>query len=997
MKHPSLTAMLLVSSLSAAALAAPVSVPLITEAPEALWAAENSRFEATVGESGTVLRWHLEAGQSSTLALRPESGLLAQLRHYDYARFELRIASGEVANFNLRMLGHVSGPRQYKVHDWQVAILTTARGLWHPRCFELARPNWFPWDNADGEGTDALFQFQALALAPGTVVELRGLTLTRAVIRLKPDFHPPITWPVLTRDATGNAVLTLRHHVQNMANRPLAIEAEIASAHPRFQVAVAFGEKADAAAATRAVTPTLKNGATAVFTVTATLPADAVAATPELYAEALQLRFRPAGEPQSELWWRGELVRPLSDTVRAQVILAPESVALIREHLPDDAALAKALGSPAILAGADAFLKKELLRIPGGHAHVRNNWIEPWRPGERMPEAVNTETGERQFDTGIAKTTWKEYLGTRGRALEHLATAYLFTGDERYARKAVDLLLLYARQYAELSWGNLFEPPWCDGPPILTSSRVAGTSTYGTNWHFKDHCRLLAAIAESPSWSEEERRVIYLGFVLPYATELMKFPGGISNMTDVTNRNLLLLGLVFRDAGLVRAALFSDAGLLPRLLDLTPDGFSSEGRPLNYHRAAMAEYLPSLAYLAQAHLEVDFPRERLLAAVRMPYRRATLAGLVPNSGDCGRGFSVGPSSEAHGLLDMFPGEAWLYDIGRGDTIPAQLRAWRTGKAPDPKAAAALLETTPTLFADAGLAILRQGGTAAEQVMATLDYGRNTMHAHLDRNTLTLSAFGHLYSHGPGTLYNVGSGGMTRVSDPKLGSFCGGGSLGQNVILIDRQNQRPAIGERLAWHVSPERQVVAARVPALAPGVDHTRALVLSRGIVVVLDRVSADRERLVDFVYHNFGEQRPGDGWTAEPEAGLLGATANYANLVDPHRLRGSGPVRLQWQVAETAHLALWQLPPPGATAYTAVTGMNNPQKKIIPDRAPSLITRAQGQTLNFLTVLEPHRGQPRVTGVEPVGSDGLLVRFADGPDLRLTLDELLAMPSTKP
>ena len=198
----------------------------------------------------------------------------------------------------------------------------------------------------------------------------------------------------------------------------------------------------------------------------------------------------------------------------------------------------------------------------------------------------------------------REYLGQSGRATENLGLAYAITGDEKYAAKAVDLMDLYAQQYGSLDWSGGFEGPWSNGPVTLSASRTAASSAYGSNWFFRLHMKMLGLINESPSFTPEARDRIYKGFVRPYATELMKFRGGISNMTDITNTNLLTLGLVFNDANLVQFALNSEPGLISRLADIDSDGFSSEGRPPNYHTAAMDEYFPAMALLHNSGLNV---------------------------------------------------------------------------------------------------------------------------------------------------------------------------------------------------------------------------------------------------------------------------------------------------------------------------------------------------------------------------------------------------------
>jgi len=329
-----------------------------------------------------------------------------------------------------------------------------------------------------------------------------------------------------------------------------------------------------------------------------------------------------------------------------------------------------------------------------------------------------------------------------------------------------------------------------------------------------------------------------------------------------------------------------------------------------------------------------------------------------------------------------------------------------GREFDPDGWRELLESRPRLFPAAGMAILRSGDTPDEQIMATLDYGRNVMHGALDRNQFTLYAFGKVFSHGPGSSYNVGSGGITRGDDPRLGSFVSHGSLGQNVVVVDAQDQMPAIGKLLAFSEKPDFQVAVSRVDGIQPGVSHMRGLVHTEGLVVVLDRMVSDEEHTYDFVYHNFGTLSLGDGWTAKPHGRPLAKTANYENIVDLEQLAGSGPVRLQWDLAEQVTprqreeakrrnetlpplmLDLWQLPIAGGQVFTGLTGLNNPQTATMPDAAPSVLHRVRGTQVEFATVLEPHRGKSRVKHIKGSGA-AVTVTLDSGQQIAFDLDDL--------
>jgi hypothetical protein len=566
---------------------------------------------------------------------------------------------------------------------------------------------------------------------------------------------------------------------------------------------------------------------------------------------------------------------------------------------------------------------------------------------------------------------------------------------------------LYAQQYQYRPWFVLFDTPYHRGTPIQSSSRQASNSSYGSNWDFKWFCKMASMVAESKSFTNEDKTAIYQGFVRPFATELMKLNAKISNQTDITNHNLLLLGLVFDDATLVHTGLLRDCGLVSRLKDIDDDGFSSEGRPLNYHHAAADEYLPSVAFLENSGLKINYGKQRILQAIRMPFLRATLSGVVPNAGDCGRGQGVRPSSLADMLIAVAPEEKWLVDIGRGSTLESKIQRLRTNYEYDREAWKQALGTTPHLFKQAGLAILRSGDTPEAQIMLTLDYGRSVFHNAMDRNQITLSAFGKIFTHGTGSLYNAGSGGITYNDDPRMKSFIDGRvSLSNNVLVVDQTSQLQCVGKLLAWSDDPKRQVAVSRVAGLSPGVTHTRVVVLSHGVIVMIDEIKSEAEHSYDLVYHNFGKLTWGGGWSAaacEP----LGSTGNYDNIADPQRLFGNGTLAATWDLRlqyapnprkpideralEPVHLGFHQIAPTGTTFYTGKTGLNNSNTRIMADEVATVISRVREKNARFVTVLEPYRQTSNVHELKVKPGGSVSVELKSGETIIASLDSLLA------
>jgi len=1001
-------ALLLWVLLPAAALqgADPVLVKFEDYPPDKLLAVNNGSLETRRVDGRTIYRWRINTGQTSTLRLRADHPLYGRLRYYDHLRFDFRIASGLIHSMGLHAMGHVSGPRRYKVHMWTSALRTTKPGVWLGSYCDLSRPDRLLTENPDGAPAGGYFALRAMSIEPDTVIELKNIRLSRGMVILKPDYMLPITWPIRTDHADGGASYRISFRVLNVSARPAVIRPEVLSKHRRFRVAfepkaakVGFGRIAD-------------------FTLTATISAADIAASPELYAETLRVRFAAVHAPDGAVYWRGRLVRPLSKTVRRQVILSPEQLRKIRRGVQGgDEKLKAMFAYDRTLAAADAFVTKRLDLIPHSYSHVRNGY--PGAPGGRgrmmpgsfMPEALDPGGKYREVGTNRAGVVWYNYLGYAGQACRKLGMAYLMSRDEKYARKAIELLELYAEQFTQKPWTYWRDVPWNLGPTVGASSRIADFATYGSNWYMKGHCRLASMIADSPSWSPEARDRVYRRFIVPYITELTKIAGTIGNQQDITNHNLLLLGLAFRDATCVHRALLSDSGAVSRLYDIEPDGFSSEGRPLNYHFAAMNEYLPTIVFLQNSALGIDYPKDRILAALRMPYQRATLGGVIAGAGDSGRGHGMeyygARNARADWLISIFPDEQWLYDIGGAGTAAKKLWLLKADRKSDPQAWRKLLETTPRLFAHSGMAVLRSGRTEDEQVMVTLDYGRNVYHAAMDRNHIAIAAFSKRFTQGTGSSYNVGSGGIWKNRDPRLRSFNGSGSLGQNVVMIDALGQIPAVGRLLAWSDDADYQLAVARVDGIRPGVSHTRGVVLSRGIIVLLDRLASDARHTYDHVYHNFGELKLPDGWKARPLDKPLATTANYQNIVDPARLDGSGTIRLKWDLTRqyprwdkqlkvdesklpTVAMELWRLPVAGGEAFIGTTAANNKDTNIMPDAMPSLIHRVRAANVDYVTVLEPHKGTSRVAAVKAGRNGGVVVTLTDGRTIEADLEDLV-------
>jgi hypothetical protein len=288
-------------------------------------------------------------------------------------------------------------------------------------------------------------------------------------------------------------------------------------------------------------------------------------------------------------------------------------------------------------------------------------------------------------------------------------------------------------------------------------------------------------------------------------------------------------------------------------------------------------------------------------------------------------------------------------------------------------------------------------------MVTLDWGRSVMHSGFDRNQVTLSAFGKTYSQGPGSLYNVGSGGMTRNQNPQLEAFVSYNTLSHNLVTVDGNDQLRAVGKLLKWSDDPARQIAVSRVDGIAPGVSHTRGVLLTQGVVVLLDRMESAGEHIYDWTYHNFGDLSLDNGWTGRAVEKPLGQSSVYQNIVEPKQLQNPAPdavLQARWDLSGQVNALRKETGSPmflnfwhgGASGeyYSGTTGLNDPNTMIMPAAAPTIFHRVRAKTADFWTVLEPNTGASKIKSVTARSNGGVLITFAAGTRTDISLDDVL-------
>jgi hypothetical protein len=430
-------------------------------------------------------------------------------------------------------------------------------------------------------------------------------------------------------------------------------------------------------------------------------------------------------------------------------------------------------------------------------------------------------------------------------------------------------------------------------------------------------------------------------------------------MNDIINRDLMLIGFSTGDANILYRGTMYPTGIVGRMGDISPDGFSDEGSALNYHFGAMNEWLPSIQLLMASKMDWGSITDRALAALRMPLERAALSGQAYCTGNSGSAYySVALDHPDFVLADkIFDAKQWPRD-----------RKY---------------STTPKLWPDAGWAILRSGTHVDDQIVVNLDFGRSHGHGDLDRMNLGLQAFGLPLSADPGSTYNYNQNATDGPASKTMDS-----PFVSNTIIVDAKPQLRGGGKLVTWQpqvgwpqpttsarnakvVGSARptEFIVAEIDGIYPGVHWRRSVALINGAVLVVDDLSSDQPHRYECAWHHLGKAKT-DGKPMDSSF----AQGEYAKLLDPKKIEGD-TIQFEWK-DQNVWLRLWQVAPQHTLAYSAETGICWDNIRGMP--IVGVYTRTEGRTARFVSVLDPSKDEPRLRSLDLDG-EKVVLQWIDG------------------
>lgn len=600
--------------------------------------------------------------------------------------------------------------------------------------------------------------------------------------------------------------------------------------------------------------------------------------------------------------------------------------------------------------------KKQVDRVVGkARGILKNELVVPDEPGQWSHHYVCKECGAGlRYDNAEGlhrcKRCKKTYTGwpydqvvlTRihggnWRAIRELGLAYALTGDEAFAQRARRNLLAYAEKYADYPLHNVRGKVSRSAGRVFAQTLDEAVSIIGAAWGYD-------LIYNSPCLRPEDKHRIETRFLREAVKTIRRHDAGISNWQSWHNAGMAAVGFCIEDAEIAAHAINGKSGLRFQYdHSVLPDGFWFEGAT-SYHYYA-------------------------LMAIRWASEAAHHAGIDVYSNDAHKSLYLAPIEYVFPNL-CFPavndsnvfsikGRHYLYELAYarwGD--PQFLHVAKFGKRGSLEAllwGKEALPSPPELrleskdFQGLGAAVLRQGA-GKDQTYLHLDYGpHGGGHGHPDKLAIILFALGKHLAPDPSRL---------AYAAPLHRSWYKQ-TFSHNTVCVDRRSQRPAEGKLTLFGSKPGLAVARATCDTAYPGVKMTRTLAVTDGYVVDVFDLRSQDAHTYDWLYHNFGTLEP--GMQTAPRDEPLGDDHGYQHMKDITQAETAETWHADFK-QEGANVRLTMLGEPGTQVYFGMGVSENP-----PRPCPMLVVRRRGKRATFVSVIEPYRQEPAVTGLHVV------------------------------
>ncbi|MEN6644041.1 MAG: heparinase II/III family protein [Armatimonadia bacterium] len=711
----------------------------------------------------------------------------------------------------------------------------------------------------------------------------------------------------------------------------------------------------------------LGSGQTAEAVVTMRLKAG-VKAEP-LAREAVTLEVTPVGYEQAAQRVEVAATVPLAARPHPRLFLTAAEIAAAKERagrLPWADAQLKG-----IISRGEAALKLNCAEIPDrggqwGHYYVCKTCGVSLKKLDNThhecPKCKQVYSGWPWDDVIIANI---HHSFTDG--IERLGLAYAFSGEEKYAEKAREILLAYGEKYRTFPYHDSRGGEARSGGRLYAQTLDESVDIIGVAFGYD-------LVHDAKCFTAEDHKKIEDGYLREVCRTIQRHDAGISNWQTWHNAGVAAVGFCLDDPELIGWAINGKSGLRFQLKNsVLPDGFWYEGTA-GYHFYA----LDALRYTVEAAYQagIDFYGDPVYKSLyEGPMQYTFPDGNFPAINDSSKMSISGQSRLYEVAYARFkdPNFAWVAGFGKRGSLEAFL--WGVEELP--------AVTAPRLaskdFNGLGAAVLRVG-EGADAAYVHFDYGpHGGGHGHPDKMVVTLYALGQELAPDPGCLAYAAA----------LHTSWYRQSVAHNVIVVDGKSQTPTEGKRELFASWPEAALATGSCGTAYEGVTLKRTVLLTPTYMLDLHGAVSDKPHVYDYVWHNVGTMTPNVAVT--PTEGTLGKDAGYQHFTglqqgsgekdwsvdfvqagagETPALRGSGTVRLTMVGAA------------GTELYFGSGLAGRP-----PQPCPMVVARRQWTETLFASVVNFSKTAPDVTAVElvPVMVDGKAVSSQQAVAVKVT------------
>ncbi|MBB6635005.1 S-layer homology domain-containing protein [Cohnella thailandensis] len=577
---------------------------------------------------------------------------------------------------------------------------------------------------------------------------------------------------------------------------------------------------------------------------------------------------------------------------------------------------------------------------------------------------------------------WRFYAHTANiEAARNLAIVYALTGEAKYAAKAREILVSYAALYPSYPMqplnGRIYYQSLDEAVQIISLA------------HAYD------LIEPSGLLSAAEKYDIEMNLFAPSAKTLQSYDTGKSNWQTWHNAAIGAIGALLEDPSLMDFSVNGRSGFDFQMENsVLSDGFWYEGA-IGYHFYAQS----ALFYHAQALQGMGYdlfanPNFKKTYDVTLQYAFPDL-GII-NGNDSGKyptslaapGRVVPMDYEAVYAHYLDPSYGALLhklyaDNGRargGFVVPGNSGSGIAGEQAvfygvDEIPSSGSLPSESVNFTGIGHSVLR-AGEGDDQLYALVDYGKHGgYHGHPDK--LHLEIFGKGERLAPDL-------GIPPYSNSMYESYYKK-SFPHNTVLVDGDTQQAQMDGNTEIYEPTKLFLPSDTIGIMTntagkayAGLNrYERTVAVTKDYLIDLFSVSSDTERQYDWILHGMGSFDT-DSQMA-PYEGPLGTKDAYSFFRNGSVSEASGPWEGAWTTEAGNGLKLFGLTGSEAAPSQMIVGEAPGPGNATDVYTKVLVNRVQAKDAQFVSVLEPYRGESVIESVYKTEAGPIEVKLKDG------------------